>query len=1715
MQKQTMRWIVIEALACLLCAVAMGAEYHVSPGGDDASPGTRDRPFATLQRAQKAARQAADGEAVTVRLRGGTYYLPETLVFTSEDSGTQSAPVTYLAYGEETPVISGGVKLDLRWEPFRDGIMEAAVPAGLVTDQLFVNGRRRPMARYPNFDSTVRHFNGFAADAFGPARAARWSDPRGGFIHAMHAHEWGDFHYLITGKSDDHEVIYEGGWQNNRRMGLHKTYRMVENVFEELDAPGEWFHDAKANVLYFYPPQDVDLDTAVVEAVRLRHLVEFRGTQDKPVRFISLRGLTFRHAARTFMDNREPLLRSDWTTYRGGAILFDGAEDCAVQDCTLDQVGGNGVFVNKYNRRIAVRGCHIVGTGANGVAFVGDPNSVRNPLFEYNQRQSYKDIDRTPGPRTDNYPADCLVEDCLIHETGRVEKQTAPVQISMSMGITIRHCSLYDVPRAGINISEGTFGGHVIEFCDVFDTVLETGDHGSFNSWGRDRFWGLKDINLNTVTLGEDRDLPILDIVKPNILRNNRWRCDHGWDIDLDDGSSRYEITNNLCLHGGLKLREGFYRLVENNIVVGNSFHPHVWYGNSQDIFRRNIVFTEYKPIRVNKPWGRECDFNLLHRPGPSAPATILQKASGLDTGSIGADALFIDPARGDYRVKDGSPALTLGFKNFAMDRFGVRKPELRAIARTPQLPASTRQEAEPMPARDGRVVEWLGAKVKNVVGLGEVSAAGLPGETGVVVLEAPAGSGLQQGDVILQCDGRQVNTIDDLAAEQRRTSVGQKVRLEVFRNQQRVGLEVSGVGLSGSDGMMPVELRCEYGVDPLGVDAQEPRLYWKLQSNARGQRQTAYQVLVASSRGVLAQEKGDLWDSGKVRSDETTHILYGGKPLNSSQQVFWTVRIWDKNGLPSAWSRPASWTMGVLSPQQWQAKWIGREARVEGVPPSNRGQDARDTGRGLPLFRKSFGLSRPVSRAVVHVCGLGHYDLFLDGDKVGDRFLDPAWSVYEKTAYYSTFDITDALREAGPHAFGVMLGKGFYNTAGDRRVHGVNADRPLKLIVQAHLWFADGSEEIIVSDGSWKTAEGPITHSAILGGEDYDARKLPVGWDRPGFDDTAWTAADETEGPGGQLVASSAPPMTMHDAFKPVRIDEPEPGVFVYDFGQNASSVPRLRVHGKAGQILKLTPAEQRHGMSPRRNDGEGLVNPAGVGRPNYWQYTLRGDAEERWTPQFAYSGFQYLQVEGAVPAGRPNPDGKPVVEELVSVHVRNDAPAVGRFECSDPLFNDTDRIIDWAVRSNMAHVLTDCPHREKLGWLEVSYLMGPSIAGRYDIASFYSKVTQDCADSQRPDGMVPTVAPAYPAFSGGFAYTPEWGAAAVILPWQLFEWYGDKQILAARYSTMKRFVDFMRDTSKDLVPAPGLGDWYDYGHDKPRGAAQFTPVELTAMATFFRCTRIVADVARVLDRKSDQATYEALTADIALAFNKRYFDGAGEYRNMGSPQTANSMALAVGLVPAGQEEAVLDRIVQDIRIRGNQQTSGDIGFWYLLQALAQHGRSDVIYDMIARTDMGSYGFIVRNGWTSMPEAWDADTGASMNHCMLGHIQEWFLGWVTGIRPDIAAPGFHRFIIEPHPVGGLAWARGSYDSIRGTIRSEWKESGTVFTLKATIPPGTTATVCIPAGRAEDVTESGVPAAQAVGVRLVGEQQGSVRFLVDAGTYEFSARLYGACKGMP
>lgn len=777
---------------------ASAREIYVAPGGDDAAAGTKDKPLATLAAAQAAARAAKAAGPVTVILREGTYYLPNTLIFGPEDSGRADAPVLYTAAAGEKPVISGGMKLDLTWRDYKGPIKQAAVPRGVTTDQLFVNGVAQRMARYPNHDPKVRIFGGYAADAFSPARAARWANPAGGFIHVMHRHMWGGFHYRITGRAPDGTLQYEGGWQNNRQLGMHDEYRFVEGIFEELDAPGEWFLDSKSGILYYYPPEGVDLARASVEGVRLAHLVDLRGTGAKPVEFVTLRGLTFRHAARTFMDTKEPLHRSDWTIYRGGAVFLAGARDCTVEDCDFDQVGGNAVFVSGHARRVSVRGCHIHDNGASGVCFVGEASAVRRGVAD--ATGSVKDIDLTPGPANEEYPADCLVEDCLMFRCGRVEKQIAAVQISRAARVTVRHCSIYEMPRAGINISEGTWGGHVIEGCDVFDTVLETGDHGSFNSWGRDRFFGLKDVAPNTLTLGEHKGLPLLDAMETTVIRLNRWRCDHGWDIDLDDGSTNYHIYNNLCLRGGLKLREGFYRVAENNVIATNSLHPHVWYGASQDVVRRNIVAGPYKPVHMPAAWGKEIDSNFLHTPGKAgqagktpAPAKALQKLSHADKHSLAADAKFLNPGAGDYRVADDSPARALGFVNFDMSHVGVRKPSLRAIARTPALPQTAGADAGP--ASDA--VDWLGATIKSMQTEGEMSATGMFGVTGVLFVDCPVGSkahelGFTTLTVVTALNDTKIATLRDFRRFLAKTPAGTKITATTWGSQK--GKSVSWV---------------------------------------------------------------------------------------------------------------------------------------------------------------------------------------------------------------------------------------------------------------------------------------------------------------------------------------------------------------------------------------------------------------------------------------------------------------------------------------------------------------------------------------------------------------------------------------------------------------------------------------------------------------------------------------------------------------------------------------------------------------------------------------------------------------------------------------------------------------------------------------------------------------------------------------------------------
>ncbi|MGK0138519.1 MAG: hypothetical protein ACI9DJ_001975 [Algoriphagus sp.] len=777
MSKKLATHILIINLFIILSCNAKAISIFVSPVGNDKNLGTKEMPFKTTERAFERAVELREisNEAINIYLLEGDYHLSKTLVISAKLSN-----ISITGEGHDKVTVKGSKLLKTSWEKFDEHIWFTEIKGDVNFNQLFINGEKKILARYPNFNDNGAYWQGHAEDAISKERVATWKNPAGGFLHAMHSGRWGGFHYEITGIDKNGEVTLIGGHQNNRSSPPHPKLRMVENIFEELDSEGEWYFDKQDKKLYLWTNQ-IDLNHATTEASVLKHLIEIRGSQYNPVKNISIQGIRFEHSQRTFMEHYDPLLRSDWTIYRGGAILLHGTESSSINDCEFTNLGGNVIFVNGYNRNTEIIGNHIHDCGASAISFVGDSTSVRSPSYQYNEFVPSEEIDTLQGPANALYPSYCRVENNLIYKIGRVEKQVAGVQISMAMKIHVKNNSIYDVPRAGINVSEGTWGGHIIEYNDVFDTVLESGDHGSFNSWGRDRFWHPKWRVIDSLVHANPQ-MPYWDAMQTTIIRNNRFRCDHGWDIDLDDGSSNYEIYNNLCLNGGIKLREGFYRVVENNIMINNGFHPHVWFDNSKDIFRRNIMMTEHFPIRL-MGWGKEVDYNLF----PDAISLALAQENKTDKNSLYGNPIFTSPETGDFSVENNSPAFKLGFKNFSMNNFGVQKPTLKAIAKQPDVPELNIASFQKIKKA---TKEWLGGTIKNIETPEEQSAWGLLSMDGIIISKIKdssklAASGLLDGDIILNVEGEKVKNITELLTKHQENLWHGSLKLSVSRNQK------------------------------------------------------------------------------------------------------------------------------------------------------------------------------------------------------------------------------------------------------------------------------------------------------------------------------------------------------------------------------------------------------------------------------------------------------------------------------------------------------------------------------------------------------------------------------------------------------------------------------------------------------------------------------------------------------------------------------------------------------------------------------------------------------------------------------------------------------------------------------------------------------------------------------------------------------------------
>lgn len=741
------------------------------------------------------------------------------------------------------------------------------------------------------------------------------------------------------------------------------------------------------------------------------------------------------------------------------------------------------------------------------------------------------------------------------------------------------------------------------------------------------------------------------------------------------------------------------------------------------------------------------------------------------------------------------------------------------------------------------------------------------------------------------------------------------------------------------------------------------------------------------------------------------------------------------------------------------------------------------------PLLRKQFEAPKRVARALAFVSGLGQYEMTLNGAKVGDAWLTPGWTQYGKTALYDTYDITALLRQ-GSNAVGLRLGNGMYNMNDDTR--GGQQLRSFglpKAICQIRLEYADGTRDLIVSDRSWRVARGPTTYSGVFGGEDYDGRREEPGWDSPGFDDSRWKPALEVDGPGGGLygLSHAAPPIKLIETREPVKVTALRPDLVIYDLGQNAPYIPRIAVSGPAGTVLRFRPAEI---LKP-----DGSIDQTTMRPGKLITYTLRGGENEAYWPRFFYCGSRYWQADARAPDGTPIPV-ESVVKHFDGLLVHSSSEPTGDFACSDGLFNQTYSLILWAMRSNMVSIITDCPHREKSGWLEQIHLNGPGLMYSFDMLPLFRKTVWDMADAQQANGMVPTMAPEYFIYENGYRDSVEWGGACIYLPRDISRWYGDSSFIAQQYGMMARYLAYLGTKAKDGILSNGLGDWDGYGNDKR------TPIPVTDTAYYHLAAQTMSEFAKLLGKADDQKRYADLADSIRTAFNKSFLDPATGKVATGS-QSCQATALDLGLLPDSQRQAAFDRLLDDVQAQSFAVSCGEVGHPSLLRVLADHNRSDLVYRIHHQSDRPGYGWQIKKGETTLTEAWDASP-ISHNHFMLGHIMEWFYADLAGLKPDPSAPAWQHIIINPQPVEGVMWARARYHSIRGEIAVEWKRTQLEFGLSVNVPPNCQATVHVPIGEDDTVTESGVNAKAAPGVHLVKVEGARAVYEIGSGDYHFS-----------
>lgn len=896
------------------------------------------------------------------------------------------------------------------------------------------------------------------------------------------------------------------------------------------------------------------------------------------------------------------------------------------------------------------------------------------------------------------------------------------------------------------------------------------------------------------------------------------------------------------------------------------------------------------------------------------------------------------------------------------------------------------------------------------------------------------------------------------------------------------------------AQGINVTKSTCEMIQNPLALVTRHPRFGWQLQGE-NGCMQSAYEIEVYTlEKGIKTLR----WESGKEVSSQSQHVPYQGQPLEPLTRYFWRVKVWDEQDRPSEWSEEAEFR---LAPDAifLNASWIGAITQKSAQLPTGRNyhigvfkkpevKAAWDKVDSLAwrsiCIRKEFNVRRQIADATVYVCGLGHYELSLNGEKVGDGEFTPLWSDYDKTVYYNTFDVTQKLKN-GENAIGVLLGNGFYNVVGGGRYSKLKIGfGPETLFFKMLIRYTDGTTKEIVSDRSWKYDLSPVTFNTLYGGEDYDARMEQEGWNKAGFDDSHWKPVVIQEKPKGKLRPQLAPPVKIMKRYGiksshkliPEEVEKAtkatkrkvDPSSILLDMGQNLAGFPEITVRGKRGQQITLVVAESVV-------DSCNAVNQQQTGRQHYYTYTLKGNKNETWHPRFSYYGFRYIQVEGAVLKGQKNPDKLPVIQQIQSCFVHNSAADVSSFECSNAIFTSAHNLIHNAVRSNMQAVFTDCPHREKLGWLEQDHLNGPGLLYNYDLTSYYPKMMQDIADSQRADGMIPTTAPQYVIFEGPgmdvFAESPEWGSTFIIVPFMYYETYGDDSLIHQYYQNMRSYVDYLSGRAKDHLIDFGLGDWYDYGNFRA-GFSRNTPIGLVASAHYYMDICYISQAAKMVGNQYDVAYFTHLGKEVKEAFNQKYFNAETNQYSTGS-QCSNALPLFLGMVPEGKRQAVLDNLVKDIKQHGTRLTTGDVGNRYLFQTLARNGLNELMYTMHNHEKAPGYGFQLKFGATTLTEQWDPRQGSSWNHFMMGQIDEWFFNSLAGIQSNEQEKGYQHLTIRPQTVGDLKNLTASYETLYGKIAVAWTRKNGLFTLKVTIPTNCTANVYLPGDKEPHRIQSG------------------------------------------